>query len=447
MAKTFSQKERDKIKKIYITINRLALGGRNFALDYRILVDEIIEKKDYSYLGQVLLIYYDIDIRSYRNINEVKELTWNEICFKTSTPLQQKLKTLHKANNVFQNGFDFYSDDPKYLVMTYSGPLSSTYSVLATQSQISFTYSNDIYINIQNPNVYNVKFQRINWINRDGVRSPLDLYDHHTIASGTYSYLTQSTYKTTIPIDHGSDYLVTTTARDPYEKQIYSFNLSKENYIGKIEEVDVWMDSPEPYYQYVTLTYSQPLSSTYSVIATQSQVGFSYDVENNLTVYLDNPYGASGSTEPYVYELEFNLVKWKNGVPTNLNYNRKINSSTQSYLTSPAYIIELPVNPFSDTGTQFIITSKAKNVGKTASINQFYSLDFQTNNYEQVQDSPFYFYRSPEVATKLGYKRTFLKATKNGSITSQLFFSINTLISEELNLYNRYVNAINYLTN
>ena len=441
-----TRSEKNKIFKIYRTINALAIGGKGNFMEYKNLVDEIVSKGDYNYFKMTLLIRYRIEVSNYRSINEMKNSTWESICFQTLTPTQQKLKVLYKQKNIYQNGYDVYSDNPKYLTFTYSGPLSSTYSQLATQSQISFTYSTGVFIELDNPNTYNVEFKRIDWQINNGVRTPIDLFDYYSISSGTYSYLTQSLYNTTIPIDHGSDYLITTYARDPYLEQIYSFNLSKDNYIGKIEEIDVLTDRASDYYEYMTMTYSGPLSSTYSQLATQSHISF--DFKNALVQmkFTNNPLsGATGATGPYLHNIRFQMVKYVDGEPVNLEYYTEIDSGTYSYFMGGSYKIPLSINPFIEFGTNFIVTTKSRNVGSNASIKQYYKMSFGLGRIAQLQEDISIYYRNSQLAQKLGKKRTFLKATKKGQTDGTLFMSIDFNVSEEMNLYYRYRNAVEYL--
>lgn len=292
--------EKAKILKIYKTIFALSFGGRRNLMEYKLLIDEIIDKGDYSYLQQCLIINFFIDITNYASINEMKSGTWDQICIQTLTPIQKRLKQLYKSKMVFQNGFNLYSDDPNYISMTFSGPLSSTYSLVGTQSQLSFDNS-ATFVYLSKPNIYNIEFRRVNWIVKDGVKTPYELFDHYSINSGTYSYFTQSTYRTTLPRDHGADYLVTTSSRDPYSEYNYSLSITKENYLGMIEE------------------------------------------------------------------------------------------------------------------------------------------------FESYESDPLYYYRSPEIAKVLGFKRTFLRVTKKDHTDFVIFDDVNETISEDMNLYNRYVSAVNYI--
>lgn len=440
-----NKNERNKIFKIYRTINALAIGGRDNFIEYKKFVDEVVAKGDYNYFKISLLIRYRIEVSNYRTVNEMKNATWESICFQTLTPIQQKLKTFYKQKNIYQNGFDVYSDDPKYLSLTFSGPLSSTYSVIGSQSQISFTYSTDLYINLENENTYNIDFKKVEWKIENGVRTPIDLFDYHSISSGTYSYLTQSAYKTTIPIDHGSDYLITTSARNPYVKETYSFNLSKDNYIGKIEEIDILTDKESDYYQYISMTYSS-LSLGGS---TQSQLSLSFYNSVVNIKFSNNPL-ATGATGPYLYDIKFQMVNYVNNLPVNLEYYTQIDSGTYSYFMGGGYRMPLIVNPFNEFGTKYIITTKSKNVDDSEGPVQTYKLDFYLGEIKQdearrLQESADIYYRSNSLAQKLGKMRTFLMATKKGSTTGQLFMNIDFNVSEEMNLFYRYKSAVNYL--
>lgn len=293
--------EKSKILKIYKTIYALSFGGKSNILEYKRLLDEIISNKDYEYFQKCLRINFGIDLNNYASINEMRHRTWDIICYQSLTPIQERLKKYFKTKMIFQSGYDIYSDDPTYITMTHSGPLSSTYSLIATQSEISFS-QNGAFINLINPNIYNVEFKRVNWINRPTGRVPYELFEHNSINSGTFSYFTQSSYRTTLPRDHGAEYLVTTTSRNPYSQNNYSVTLIKDNLLGKIEEFD------------------------------------------------------------------------------------------------------------------------------------------------SFEDNPLYYKRSPEVAKALGLRRTYLKVTKKDSINYVIFNQINETISEDFNLFNRYVSAIEYLT-
>mgnify|MGYP003331151703 CR=1 FL=1 len=124
-------------------------------LYYKSLVSEIIDKGDYDYFAQCLIINYNIDVMKYRSISEMENATWENICFQALTPVQEKLKTFYSKQNIYQLGYNIYSDDISYLSLTWSSPLSATFSVVGTSSRISFSQVNNLVnINLLDSNFY-----------------------------------------------------------------------------------------------------------------------------------------------------------------------------------------------------------------------------------------------------------------------------------------------------
>ena len=54
-----------KIDKIYAKIDRIAKLGRDYQMDYKRYIAELLSKGDYIYFNMCLETYYDIDIRKY----------------------------------------------------------------------------------------------------------------------------------------------------------------------------------------------------------------------------------------------------------------------------------------------------------------------------------------------------------------------------------------------
>ena len=109
------------------------------------------------------------------------------------------------------------------------------------------------------------------------------------------------------------------------------------------------------------------------------------------------------------------------------------------------YKIPISINPFIELGNNFIITTKSRNVGSNTSIKQYYKMSFALGRIVQLEEDIDIYYRNSQLAQKLGKKRTFLKATKKGQTDGTLFMSIDFNVSEEMNLYYRYRNAVDYL--
>lgn len=423
--------EKTKIFKIYRTINAIAIGGKDNLFEYKNLVDEIISKGDYTYFRMCLYIRYKIDITIWKSIDEVKIRTWDLICFQTLNSLQQKLKILYKENLIFQNGNDFYSDNPKWISMTYS-KLSSTYS-LATQSDINFNITNnELMINLNENNVFNLEFKSIDFPGEPIIKSNLG-----TINSGTWSYLGDLTYKTPIDPMVAGDYLINKKTRDEYTDFNYLLNIKRDNYLGHIEEVDVWTENPVDYLKYISMTYSGPLSSTYSLMATQSHLSLDY-YNGLLNIKFSNYPGLTGSTTPYLMALDIKSVKWTDNKPTNTGYKTGIDSGTFSYFNEGGFKLGLPINPFSKENCDYILTSTGYDNSK-----QRWKINFYIGEVESLLEDQKIYYRRSLLPKILGLKRTFLKATKGNSV--KLFYDIDFNVSEEMNLYYRYRDAIKWL--
>lgn len=100
--------EKKKIQKIFNQIDKLATKGREQIYEYHKLIDDLITKGDYNYFELSLFYNYQIDIKDYPNIVDVKNKTWDEILFQTNTSFSKKVKKVLDTKGVYQMGFNFY---------------------------------------------------------------------------------------------------------------------------------------------------------------------------------------------------------------------------------------------------------------------------------------------------------------------------------------------------
>jgi hypothetical protein len=108
---------------------------------------------------------------------------------------------------------------------------------------------------------------------------------------GTQSFLdTGATYSTHIPLSHGYDYLIKTSRRSPngwcnselrHEELYYKVSVRKDNLLGTIKEVDVYMDDPS--YLQIKPTYAKYLGLRKTYLEVH-KVG----VENPITIVYEN---------------------------------------------------------------------------------------------------------------------------------------------------------------
>ena len=253
--------DKKKIEKIFNKIDKLATKGKDQIQEYYKLIDEIIDKGEYSYLEQCLSKFYEIEATSFSNVGDIKTKTWNDILFLTNTSFSKKLKKLYDSKNVYQIAFDIHSDSASIVGLTTSLPLSITYSVTSsTQSVIPSKNGNYVYLNTNDPlitasqslfGIYKLDIFRAEWDTVDGTYQPIprSLTPLQTIEVSA----TQSLYQTEIPLSHGREYLVKSYSRrslpNTFVRLNYKLTITKDSLIGKIVEIDTFTQKGEYFLQ------------------------------------------------------------------------------------------------------------------------------------------------------------------------------------------------------
>jgi hypothetical protein len=244
--------DKKKIEKIFNKIDKLATKGKDQIQEYYKLIDELIDKGEYSYLEQCLSKFYEIEASSFNNVVDVKTKTWNDILFLTNTSFSKKLKKLYDSKNVYQTAFDIHSDSASIVGLTTSLPLSITYSVTSsTQSVIPSKNGNYVYLNTNDESVYKLDIFRAEWDMVDGTYQPIprSLTPLQTIEV----FATQSLYQTEIPLSHGREYLVKSYSRkslpNTFVRLNYKLTITKDSLIGKIVEIDTFTQKGEYFLQ------------------------------------------------------------------------------------------------------------------------------------------------------------------------------------------------------
>ena len=107
---------RGEIEKIYKKLDSLAQRGEDSIMDFRDYVDEILQYGQYSIFEDTVYLKYNIDIKKFKSIEDLKKNLFKEIRFQTKSKFQKNLNNLYKSKKVFTNGFHFYdSDTSRYL--------------------------------------------------------------------------------------------------------------------------------------------------------------------------------------------------------------------------------------------------------------------------------------------------------------------------------------------
>lgn len=96
------------ITKILNKIDTISRKGKTAVYQYYNYISELIDNQQYYLFQDVLMKYYDIDIRLYKSVEEMRRLTFPKIREKTQQSFQKQLKKLFDSKNVYPIGFHFF---------------------------------------------------------------------------------------------------------------------------------------------------------------------------------------------------------------------------------------------------------------------------------------------------------------------------------------------------
>jgi hypothetical protein len=181
-----------------------------------------------------------------------------------------------------------------------------------------------------------------------------------------------------------------------------------------------------------TITLSNPLSSTYSTTNFSKGISVTY---SNKVISLNR-------TNDNIYDVIISKAVWAtaSNIPTKVQEFQKIIGLTHS-----TYKTEIPTTH----DTQWLITTYEKPGYKVLN----YKLNINTtNNYlgqiieEGIYTDEYkYLIKNREYARITKTRKTFLEVKKFGATQSVIIDQDNLQLSEDNNLYNRYVIAVNLL--
>lgn len=454
-----------KISKIYTKIDRIARSGRDYFMDYKKYVDELISKGDYDFLLMCLETLYDIDPRVYRNVTELKNRSWETILEKTTSSFVERLRKLYKSKGIYQNGNQLRSDDVLNSIFTISDTLDSNYAIVATSSKIEFTRTDNILnIDIIDSNLFNIDISKVIWTNL-GPKSPKLLQN---INSGTYndmlSYVGSVTSSNILDnVNVVNSIMVNSSAEIGLTELELNLDIT-HSYVGdliinlkapngKVINVkkDGVLNGTADNYKNIKFTTSEDykkltilkMNNTtgkyqmdkYSGIGTQSYISN----EPNLGGLLTNN-SFDGKWDLFIRDISTGDKGVLNSWGIDFSILRK-----NDYFTQSSYPTQIPLT---HGGTYLIEVEKKNDYGKF-----YYRLDISRDDYigditevsiDNYLDSNYY-YKNKKLAEILGYKKTFLEVKKAGSEDIITIIHNDSNVSEEMNLYQRYVMAIDYL--
>ena len=271
---------RKQIDSIFRKIDKIALKGKDFFLEYYTLIDDLSKSGDYDNLLQCLYIHYEIDIDKLPTVDSVKKNTWNKILLMTQSLMSKRIKKLYDSKQVYQTGYDIWSSDPNFISIHLSNPLTATYSVATASAGITITRDNKVLnLNITNNHIYDITLYKTTW--KDGQPSNLNKFQ---VITG----ITQSTYKLEIPTTQDTEWMISTKERPNYKVLNYSLSVSTNKYLGKIIEDGIYTDETKYYIK--NREYAR-ITKTRKTFLEVKKVGASQSVfitDDNLKLSEDN---------------------------------------------------------------------------------------------------------------------------------------------------------------
>lgn len=179
-----------------------------------------------------------------------------------------------------------------------------------------------------------------------------------------------------------------------------------------------------------TTTLSSPLSVTYSIT----------NLPKGISINYSNKVFNLSRTNSHIYDVIISKALWVSNSPTEIEEYQKVIG-----LTDSTYNLEIP----STHDTQWLVTTYERSNYKILN----YKLDvLTTNKYlgrilekDIYSDEVKYLIKNKEYARITKTRKTFLEVEKFGATQSVPIEQNDLNLSEENNLYNRYMLAINLL--
>jgi hypothetical protein len=209
---------------------------------------------------------------------------------------------------------------------------------------------------------------------------------------------------------------------------------------------DIWSSDPNS----LSIVLSNPLSTTFST--TGLSKGISFNHVNTATQSFIN----MNILNNHIYKLDIQKSVWVNNLPSQINTLQSLIGASQSngFLPYNSYRTEMAT----DHSAQFLVTTHERarydelgnKTGEYRILN--YKLQLSKDNYlgqiiEQgiYTDEYKYLLKNKEYARITKTRKTFLEVMKVGATHSVIIDQDDLRLSEDNNLYNRYVIAINLL--
>jgi hypothetical protein len=411
-----------RIESIRSRLDKIALKGKDNYLEFSNYFNDLSTTGDYDNLLQCLYIHYSAKVDDIKNYESFKKGVWKEVLFKTDSSMNKRIKKLYDKKLVYQTGFDIYSSDTNLLTVVLSNPLSSTYSTTNLSKGISFNHVNTatqsyINMNILNDRIYKLDIKKAIWDNSSKEIRTLSA----TFSPGT-GY-TPGTYSNVRLQYNGGTYWSAPTGKE-WEYPTAEIVVGTGGTVSSVTLKQRGVLIPDTTTRFGVQTGTQSYK-----LGTASGTGFSIGIATIDTLYK---------------------------APSNINNLQSLIGVTQSggFLPFTSYRTEMTT----DHSTQFLVTtyerarydSLGNKTGEYRILN--YELELSKDNYlgqiieEGIYTDEYkYLIKNREYARITKTRKTFLEVKKFGATQSVIIDQDDLKLSEDNNLYNRYVIAVNLL--
>ena len=394
-----------KLAKIFNQVDKIATKGKDNFIEYYKYIDELVAKGDYATFEQALYYFYQIDITNYQYLNDVKKKTWDEVLFQTKSDFLKKLSKIYKEKDVYQISYDVFTNNPGAVSITYSNPLSSTYSTTSFTQSISLVREGEtVRLNVTNNNIKSISISKTIWATQSAPPLTLkqDILDSWNLG-----------YEGRNPLP---DTFIPTQTRLVQNIEVSYIGTSNQNVnLSSLVIGNIFTMSVTPNLAYIT---GQRLSIT------QSNIYFEGDVNSYVQ---------------HTGELVL-TVKNKLGSGTYSSWVTQYISGTQS----PTYVTNLSLSP----NDQYVISTEERPNYKFLN----YKVDIvrdsllgQIVENEIYTEDAKYLLQNKQYASLIGARKTYLEVYKVGGAQSYIVATDSPSLSEQQNLLNRYRLAVDIL--
>lgn len=460
-----ANKNKTEINRIRQRLIKFARQGNAGFREYTDYVQTIIYQGQVDQFSFCLETYYYIDTTKFNNIRTLRDYAWNNIISERQLPLLESIKNMFDKKGVYQISNEIRKTDSDNLSYQLSETMDENLQIMATSSKIGFTYSNGgIQLEILDENVYSVSINRSIWptiydLPRDkvhlqtidsGVRYELLTYTTSTPNGiiADLSTFTSSTYIDTTEVV-GINRLDLTVDIEHQHIGDLQINLTSPN--GKTINAKVQGGELDKGTKLVGTTFTtmrdyprllrvdKDITGTYTM-DTRLGIGETPHLSDVTRVNEIIGTGSSGNWTIYIRDIN-------EGKSGKINYWR-LDLGTMlpnKYLTEQTYTTEIDKRSSHvyyievlkrDPYQKFVYRLSVNMEDLLGTITEVNVSDLVDRNYHK---------RSRVLINTLSVSKTYLEVRKKGTDQVITFVHEDGKLSEDMNLYERYIMAVDYL--